>query len=356
MNTIKIVFLLPNISGGGAEKVVTTLINSLDRNKFSTTLVLLTNSNRPEYDVAADNIIRLKKKRILYTFLSLRRLMINLSPDIVFTTITYVNCFYGLIHFSLFPNKVKWICRESTIPSIIEASLFIKFIYKALIFFSYRQANRIICQSKDMEEDLLKIHNFKNIHSISNPVLFSSNDVKKYEPRQGLCFLTIAMLRQEKGIERVLDALALSKRDDYTYIIVGDGPQQTYLRSYATRLGILDKVSFKGYSAQPWDFISSYSSVVFLQGSYYEGFPNVLLEACSRGIPVIAYDCPGGTREIIRNSFNGFIVKTRSEYSSKLKNCHLYNFDSNAIRQDINSRFSLNEIVKKYEQIFTQLN
>ena len=45
------------------------------------------------------------------------------------------------------------------------------------------------------------------------------------------------------------------------------------------------------------DYLSD--SDFFIQGSYVEGFPNSVLESCSVGTPVIAFNCPGGTKEII---------------------------------------------------------
>jgi len=58
-----------------------------------------------------------------------------------------------------------------------------------------------------------------------------------------------------------------------------------------------NKVTFKKYTSKILEEV--YKNDYFLQGSYVGGFPNSVLESCSIGVPIIAFNCPGGTKGII---------------------------------------------------------
>ena len=76
---------------------------------------------------------------------------------------------------------------------------------------------------------------------------------------------------------------------------------------------------------------------MFLQGSYSEGFPNALLESCSVGVPVIAFNAPGGTKEIIDNGINGYIVENEEDYISKLKEDRIW--DPKIVKDTVYKKF-----------------
>ena len=65
-----------------------------------------------------------------------------------------------------------------------------------------------------------------------------------------------------------------------------------------------------GHQENPYKFLSK--ATVFVLSSLYEGFPNVILESFSLGIPVVSTRCPTGPEELIENGVDGFLVKTRN--------------------------------------------
>ena len=96
---------------------------------------------------------------------------------------------------------------------------------------------------------------------------------------------------------------------------------------------------------------------LMLMGSYYEGFPNVLLEAGALGIPVVAFDAPGGTREIITEGENGLLVSDGNEnaFSAAIEKALQLKFDTDKIIATTKKRFSLNAAVAQVEELFFNL-
>ncbi len=93
----------------------------------------------------------------------------------------------------------------------------------------------------------------------------------------------------------------------------------------------------------------------FVLSSFTEGFPNALLESCAVGTPVIAYDAPGGTKEIIENGVNGFIVKNEREFLNKISYLVSTPLDPRTINKSVYKKFSKEVILFKYEQLFLNI-
>ena len=121
--------------------------------------------------------------------------------------------------------------------------------------------------------------------------------------------LYVGALKEEKGIERLLDAfkIMLSKDVNFELNIVGDGPQKDELISKTKELQISDNVKFHGYVPLGEKLMNVYlSNDIFVLPSLSEGTPRVLLEAMAFGLPVIASNV-GGIPFTIKNDVNGFL-------------------------------------------------
>ena len=353
----KILFIVPSLRAGGSERVILYLVNNLDRRKFNIKLALVKKEGQFLNLLNKDiELIDLNSKQVRYSILRIIRLIHREKPDVVFSTLGYLNLILAIIK-KFFP-KIKFIARESSIPSTQikneKYPLLFRFLYRTF----YNNFDLIISQSNYMKEDLVKnfgvrnnkikiIHNPVDIEkisklSVSNEILFDKNYIN---------IISVGMLRPEKGFDSLLKAFKLLK-NEYRLYIIGDGKEKDNLVNLAKKLKIIDRVSFLGFQDNPYKYMAQADLMVL--SSRYEGFPNVVLEANALGLPVVAFDCPGGTREIIKNGLNGFLVECGNIY--KMRNSILmasdYNWNKERIKKYIKQNYSLNKIINVYEEIF----
>ncbi len=118
--------------------------------------------------------------------------------------------------------------------------------------------------------------------------------------------VTVARLSAEKGIDRMLYAVAQAKRLGYAvmYHIVGDGQEQESLRKLVDKLKIQDAVTFYGNKKNPYPYIAS--ADLFVLPSYHEAAPMVFDEAASLGVPVLATQTTS-TDEMILKENAGYV-------------------------------------------------
>ena len=111
------------------------------------------------------------------------------------------------------------------------------------------------------------------------------------------------------------------------------------------------KIFFEGEKERPFSRLED--ADLFLMGSYYEGFPNVLLEAGALGIPVIAFNVPGGIGEIISEEENGLLVDDNDilGFAGTIKRGLSLNFNRDKIIETTNRRFSVDMIMAQVEKL-----
>jgi glycosyltransferase involved in cell wall biosynthesis len=144
----------------------------------------------------------------------------------------------------------------------------------------------------------------------SVPVLAIPNTVRQAAAAAELSArraLAVGRLTEQKGFDLLVDAWAnvASAHGDWTLRICGKGPLRKELRRQIARSGLGDSIELPG-ARDVAEQVRGAS--IFVLSSRYEGFPLVLLEAMSAGMAVIAFDCPTGPRELIRDRDNGLLV------------------------------------------------
>ena len=348
---IKILFILPSLSAGGAERVISFVSQNIDKTKFHPVLLVAGYEEDSVYDVSNVEVKFLNKHRILTALPSIINYIKTFKPQIVMSSIAHVNSAMGLIS-PLFRNT-KFIGREATVlgQRKNEAKARPKSIFRSLPN-GFKKLDAIICQSQDMAEDM--VENFEipeqKIHVINNPISDLPPVKENNKPSETKRFITVGRLTEVKGHLRLLEMLSKLKTP-FTYTIIGDGGLKETIFNKAKELNIFDKIEHIPFTKKVNDFITKHD--LFLQGSYVEGFPNALLESCVVGTPVLAFNAPGGTKEIIENGVNGYMVENETEYLEKLNSD--FDMNPNTIRDSVYKKFNKEIILQQYEDLFQNI-
>jgi glycosyltransferase involved in cell wall biosynthesis len=314
----RIVFVLPALTAGGAERVMITLMNGLDAEKFDRYFVTVSESGplRPLIDPAIPFFALSHNGGVLRSLPKLHSTLRKLKPHIVVSTMTHMN--FGVLLLKPFFPHVQFVIREAVTPSYFlaksraervaaRAGWRILYPSAALVI---SPAQRILNEFRDMGIG------FKNHAVLPNPVDTEFIRRGGSEKRGGgVRFACAGRLDPQKGFDRLIEALPKLPPDaDWHVTIIGEGPQRPELEALIAKSGLGDRVKLAGFVSNPWPKIAAADA--FLMPSRHEGLPNVVLEALDCGTPVVATAESGGIAEIASKAPAGSvtIVATMDEF------------------------------------------
>ncbi|WP_345274499.1 glycosyltransferase [Flaviramulus aquimarinus] len=350
----KIIFILPSLASGGAERVISFVSQNINKEIFEPILLIAGYQSETAYDIKSIKINYLNKSKVRFAIPSIILFLIKHRADIVLSSISHTNEAMSLIS-PLF-RKTKFIGREATILSHRKKERNKKkwspfsFVLKRLK--DFKRLDMIICQSRDMAEDMIKNYQVpKHRTCIINNPISSLPPVKSSRViTETKKFITVGRLTQIKGHLRILEMLSKLKTP-FLYTIIGDGNYKDVIFEKAKKLSLLKYIKHIPFTTNVNDYLAE--NDMFLQGSYVEGFPNALLESCVIGTPVIAFNVPGGTKEIIENGINGFLVDDETTYINMMEDVREWEPDE--IRQSVYLKFNKEKIIEQYEKLFIDI-
>ncbi len=360
----KITLLISSLGGGGAEGVCVNIANKLANNGWKVDLVVSNLINETYLGRLSENVtlIVLNVKHARYTSIPLLKYIYKnrIKTILVFNHELAIILVMIRIFFKL---KIKIISRNISIMSIKIEQLKLQNFWKRnvvrpLTKYFYNKIDHVINQSIAMREDLISIYPKLDRKSsvIYNPIsnyiinYANNNDLNKVEKKNYL--LCVGRLEKVKALDYAIDGFAgiANKFPNLRLKIIGKGTMEQKLKQKVIDCKIQNKVDFEGFQKNIVPYYLYARATI--QTSHYEGYPNVLIESIAMNTPVVAFDCPGGTKEIIKNGINGYLVKQHSVEDLKKKLLKLLSneFNYKDLKMSIINN-QIEHICKNYEKI-----
>ena len=161
------------------------------------------------------------------------------------------------------------------------------------------------------------------------------------KPKSSWRLITVSRLIHLKRIDQLI--WVVGKLPNTTLVVVGDGPELSFLKDVAREYGVKEKVEFTGPLA-PRDVVSEMTaSNIFVLNSMEENFPHVILEAMAAGLPVVATRV-GGVPEVVVDGKNGLLIQPDRPNELKIRIDELMN--DSALRERL--ALAGRETIKNY--------
>ena len=310
-------FLLPDLKGGGAQKMIINLANWCASQGHKVDLVLLSDAGI-YHDLVAKNVtvLNLNKTRTLYAYSALGQYLKTEKPDILLSALYYVNIMV-IISRIMTRSKTKIIISERNhITSSFKSTHgTVRFMWRAALRIFYPLSDQIFGISNGVCQDLKTIlprHTWPKIKTLYNPVITSGLNISLQRavpdifPRDSqIRLIASGRLVQQKDYPTMLTAFAdiIQSNPKAHLVILGTGPLEQELKELGKTLGLEKNVSFLGFVQNPLAYMKQ--ADIFIITSAWEGFGNVIVEALYCGLKIVATDCPSGPSEILNNGEYG---------------------------------------------------
>ncbi len=307
---LRIALVIPSLQAGGMERVMSELAKDFSLIKGTDIHLILYGITRELFFTIPDNIVVHKPTfefnnkwrflNTLKTLLFLRKTIKNLNPDSLLSFGEYWNNFFLL---SLLGLKYKTYVSDRSQPDKSLGRL-----HDYLRHWLYPKSTGLILQTEKAKNIFLSQTNHTNIAVIGNPI----REIVQPErgPIKEKNVIMVGRLIKSKNQDRLIRIFADVAPSDWKLTIVGyDHLKQNNmerLKELASELNIADRVIFMGKQNKIDNILNRSSIFAFTSSS--EGFPNVIGEAMSAGLPVIAYDCNAGPSDMIDDGKNGFLI------------------------------------------------
>lgn len=312
----RIAVCLPDMSGGGAERVALEIVRDLVAAGHKVEL-LLANATGELMPLIPPQVrvIDLQASRLFGALWPLVRYFRRERPDAMQVSMWPLTTIAIIAH-RLAGSRARLMTSDHI--AFAQASWLDKLPIRLTAGPLYRLADVRVSVSEGAARDLAGLTGLSRdqFEVIYNPIsppdeIRSTQAVEELWGGASSRIITVGSLKPQKNHALLLRAFARLGLKDGRLMILGDGPLRGDLEHLVAQLGIGDRVILPGFVLDPWPYYASASQ--FVLSSDYEGFANVILEALAAGLPVVSTDCPSGPAEILENGRFGTLVEVGDE-------------------------------------------
>jgi glycosyltransferase involved in cell wall biosynthesis len=304
----KIVFVIPFLSGGGAERVVSIWTGELAKQGNDVHLLVF---YRVENEYMLDEKIVLhsvRKRKNEYDDLTkwekikaLRNIFKDIKPDIVLPFISHVGILASIAKIGLKTTLIETIRNN---PDTSPKRKLLRYIRNLSVFFS----EKCIVQNKTQLE-YFPYWIQKKMVVLSNPISNEFTTTKKvFINKKIQDIVAVGRLEKQKNYPMLINAFSCiaNIHKDIQLSIYGEGSLYNELFDLISKLNLHKRVSLNGRTSDIADILQK--SDLYILSSVTEGMPNALMEAMAIGLPCISTNCPTGPIDLIENGSNGILI------------------------------------------------
>lgn len=322
----KVLFLIPNLAHGGAERVLVNLANNMDRSKFDVTIQTLfdVGINRqyiqPHVHYKPGAKKQFKGNTTLMKVFSPKRLYRHIVKGNYDILVSYLEgptsrILAGCDNLNV--KKVAWIHIE--LPTPKQAAIGFRSTKEALQL--YDRYDRLIAVASSVREV------FTRSLPVHTPidVLYNTNETErivelsKHEPNDpmfldgGIRICSVAKLIAPKGYDRLLNVhkRLLDEGFLHSIYLIGMGEDKKKLETQARELGVESSFHMIGFRDNPYKYVSRCD--LYVCSSYREGFSTAVTESLIVGTPVVSTDCSGARELLGEHDEYGLVVENSED-------------------------------------------
>lgn len=359
---IKVVYVVPWLKLGGAERFLLNLLRLIDKSKFEPVLVCLRkveeNSHYRgqlmDWGVKFYDIDK-KSKWDLAPLWKLIKILKKEKPDIVHTQL-FLGDFFGRLAAKLTGVKVVVGGERNLNKSEGQLKRFLK---RATAFL----VTRHVAITEAVKDYVVKHEGAKAKKIIVIPTgvdldLIQPRGKPRGWPRGKIIIGAMGRLMEQKGHRTLIEAMALLQGSDIECRIAGEGELREELEIIISDLGVNSKVKLVGWQEDPIRFL--HACDIFVMPSNWEGLGTAVLEAGATGLPVIASRVDG-LAEVIKHRIDGLLFSRGNAKDLARKLALLIDNPSERgklgwnLQKKVENKYDIKKVVGEYERMYHEL-
>ncbi|MBK8971677.1 MAG: glycosyltransferase [Hahellaceae bacterium] len=316
----RIVFVLPSLGGGGAERVTLNFIGQLDLSRFKTYLLLFDgNCELESFIPPGVTIIHLDCGKAIKALFPIWRTLRKIKPNYVYGTHSRVVVLLSVVKFIL-PRFIM-LTRVPNMPSIERLQGYTSSFFAKIFGWAYRRSDIVLVQTEAMNDDVIKEYGVisEKVYIAPNPldkIVINSRLQNGHAPLTDGLINIVASGRhtRQKGFDVLIKSFYRIAGDipsAHLYIIGREDEQTSSLVSLIHAFNLESRVHLLGFVENPYTWYKC--AKLFVMSSRWEGFPNALLENYYLNKPIVATRCVPIVSELVIDGVNGYTVETDNE-------------------------------------------
>lgn len=334
-----ILIFIESLSGGGAEKVLTTILKHIDYTKNHITLLTLTdigilksdiNFSKIEYRTVikqSNNLIyqlyNKIKYKLIYQYLPayiVNTWIIPKGEFDLYIAFTEGYCTKILAHTS--KQKFAWVHIDlKALSWTIDEGIYKNKLEEKIAYSKY---DKVICVSNSVKRIMQEEYGLEQVETIYNPIdtkeiITKSKEINNADISDGFNLISIGRLVPQKGYDLLIPIISKLVKEGISVhlYILGTGVEKEKLENIITAEGMNDNIHLLGFQRNPYSFMKKMN--LFVCSSRSEGYSLVIAEALTLELPVISMNC-SGPNELLDNNKYGILCDSYEELYQALRN------------------------------------